>query len=229
LQQRIEFTLQRSVLARAEAEVARVHERQKLAHDFHDGPLQCYNSFLIRLKVIRKLVEKGNLEKVDAEVANMQDIANHQVTEMRMFVRAMQPSEWDGENATSGFRDILKLFQKDTGIDVTFSADDELTMEDQSKFTELLQVFREALNNIQKHARASKAAVIVDQVGDRFRLQIEDNGRGFEFAGAFDLDELETIRLGPSSIKRRVRALGGNLTLRSRPGEGAQLEIEIPV
>ena len=63
----------------------------------------------------------------------------------------------------------------------------------------------------------------------RLEIRAEDNGGGFPFSGTFTLDELELLRLGPVSIKRRVRMLGGELQLESRPGHGASLQIRIPV
>jgi signal transduction histidine kinase len=60
-------------------------------------------------------------------------------------------------------------------------------------------------------------------------LTVEDNGGGFPFTGSFGLDELELLRLGPVSIKRRVRLVGGELHIESRPGKGATLQIRVPI
>lgn len=59
-------------------------------------------------------------------------------------------------------------------------------------------------------------------------LIIEDDGRGFEFSGRFSHAELEEHRRGPLVIKQRVRAISGELTLISKPGQGARLEIRVP-
>jgi signal transduction histidine kinase len=60
-------------------------------------------------------------------------------------------------------------------------------------------------------------------------LQIEDDGTGFHFAGAFGLEELELLRIGPASIQRRVKSLNGELTVESRPGKGSSLRVRVPV
>jgi signal transduction histidine kinase len=57
---------------------------------------------------------------------------------------------------------------------------------------------------------------------------VDDDGSGFNFSGSFTLDELDLLRLGPQSIKRRVRSLGGDLTIESRPGHGASLKFRFP-
>ena len=56
---------------------------------------------------------------------------------------------------------------------------------------------------------------------------MDDNGNGFPFSGTYTLEELDMLRLGPVSIRRRVRALGGDLTLDSRPGQGAALKVRV--
>ena len=59
-------------------------------------------------------------------------------------------------------------------------------------------------------------------------LVIEDDGRGFEFSGRFSHAELEEFRRGPLIIKQRVRAIEGELTIISKAGQGARLEIRVP-
>ena len=90
-------------------------------------------------------------------------------------------------------------------------------------------MIREALNNVQKHSKASRVAVSMDRTENALVISIEDDGTGFPLAGSYSLDELDALHLGPVSIKRRVRDLGGEMTLESRPGHGAGIEIRIPL
>jgi signal transduction histidine kinase len=85
------------------------------------------------------------------------------------------------------------------------------------------------MHNVQKHAQASRVAVSVEKSVKIVEITVEDNGAGFPFSGSFTLEELELLRLGPQSVKRRVRSLGGELVVESRPGQGASLKIRIPV
>ena len=62
-----------------------------------------------------------------------------------------------------------------------------------------------------------------------FELSIEDDGTGFPFSGAYTLDELDLLRLGPISIRRRVQIIGGEMMLDSQPGKGASLKIRVPL
>jgi signal transduction histidine kinase len=94
---------------------------------------------------------------------------------------------------------------------------------------EVFQIYREALNNIKKHAKATHVVVKLSQDDSRLLLVVDDNGEGFSFAGKFTGDELDRLRLGPISIKERTRTVNGDLTVESNPGHGARLTIEIPL
>jgi signal transduction histidine kinase len=72
-------------------------------------------------------------------------------------------------------------------------------------------------------------ALSITKSDRHLEITAEDNGGGFPFNGTFSLEELELLRLGPVSIKRRVRLLTGELQLESRPGKGATLQIRIPI
>jgi signal transduction histidine kinase len=86
-----------------------------------------------------------------------------------------------------------------------------------------------ALNNILKHSGATRVAITAARVDHSLQISVEDNGEGFPFTGSFSLEELELLRLGPTSIKRRVKVLEGDLSLESGPGRGSKLAIRVPL
>ncbi len=94
---------------------------------------------------------------------------------------------------------------------------------------DVLQVIREALHNIHKHAQATHVLFSLEKSDTTLLIGVNDNGRGFRFGGKYSLDELETLRLGPNSIKQRMRALGGDVVLESQPGHGTNLKLKIPL
>jgi len=85
------------------------------------------------------------------------------------------------------------------------------------------------LHNVQKHSGATRVAVAVDKSDRGLELSVDDNGRGFAFSGSYSLEELELLRLGPASLKRRARSLNAEMVLESRPGRGAGLKFRIPI
>ncbi len=227
MEERLAVALRRSVLSRSEAELAREQERQRIAHDFHDGPLQSFISFQMRLEIIRKLMTRDP-EGAMRELVQLQDLGRAQVTELRAFVRGMQPAEVTPSTLSSAIREAVEHFERDSGITTELFCGD-LSLLDEAMIVDVLQIVREVLNNARKHSKASRVRLEVEADVDRLRLRAEDDGSGFPFSGAFQLAELEVLRMGPRSIQRRVRTLGGDLVLDSRPTEGSTLKIEIPV
>ena len=226
LQDRLSYAQRRSVLSRSEAEIAREQERQRIAADFHDGPLQSFISFQMRLEIVRKLLARDK-DTAMSELIQLQDLGRAQVTELRAFVRGMQPREVTPETLGTEIRDAVEHFERDSGITAQLFCGD-LSHLDEGVAIEVLQIVREALNNVRKHSKASQVNVVVEAKDDRVDISVEDDGSGFPFSGSYSIDELEILRLGPKSIQRRVRTLGGDLTLDSRPTAGATMKISIP-
>ena len=227
LEARMSNTLRHNVIIRSQAEGARDAERERIAADFHDGPLQSFISFQMRLEIVRKLLAR-DAEAAAEELRQLQDLCRNQLTELRSFVRSMRPVE-EGISLSASLSRMVEQFQRDTGISATFSTA-EFRDPDQTEVSlELLQIVRETLNNIHKHSGASQAAITIGKSGQKLEVRAEDNGGGFPFSGSFTLEEMELMRMGPVSIKRRVRMLGGDLTLESRPGQGSSLEIRVPL
>ena len=213
---------------RVEAELASEAERQRIAADFHDGPLQSFVGMQMRLEVLKKLLERDPQAAAE-ELASLQQLCTSQTAELRAFVRGMRPVEVDGAGLLPSIRKLVAGFEKESGFAATMLDGRVPPGIDHDTALEVLQVVREALHNAQKHARASHVTVGVTEENGTLELCIEDDGQGFPFSGAFTLEELENLRLGPLSIRRRVRNLGGDLTLESRPGSGSTLRVRVPV
>lgn len=227
LERRMSHTLHHNVLIRSRAENAREAERERIAADFHDGPLQNFISFQMRLEIIRKLMTRDS-NAAASELRQLQELCRNQVAELRSFVRSMRPVD-DGVSLSASLSRMVEQFQRDTGIVATFVSA-EFSDPSQTEISlELLQIVREALANIHRHSGASRVAISIGKQGQKLEVKAEDNGGGFPFSGSFTLEELEMMRMGPVSIKRRVRMLGGELLLDSRPGRGSMLEIRVPL
>jgi signal transduction histidine kinase len=164
------------------------------------------------------------------ELGALQELCQKQVTEVRTFVRNMRSLEVaGGAGLATALRYVTGAFQKDSGIHAIFQANFDATHDDLEPSMDMINIVREALHNAQKHSNASRVAVRLMREKGELRLEIEDDGRGFPFAGTFSLPELEALRLGPASIERRVRGLNGELTLESRPGRGASICVRVPL
>lgn len=218
----------RAAASQQDADKARETERQRIASDFHDGPLQSFISLQMRLEVLKKLLER-DFEAGMEELRELQSVALGQMRDLRIFLNAMRPVDVDGANFVATARRTAESFQKESGIPVTFISSAGPIGLPPEMTNEALQMIREALHNVQKHAAATRVAVSLEKAAGGLEISIEDNGHGFAFSGAYSLEELELLRLGPASLKRRARSLNADLQLESRPGRGTGLKVRIPL
>jgi signal transduction histidine kinase len=211
-----------------EAEKASEAERLRIASDFHDGPLQSFISLQMRLEILRKLLER-DVNSGMADLKDLQALAQTQIRDLRTFLHSMRPVDVDGANLVATARRAAESFQKESGIPVTFLGTNSPLGLPSEMTMEVLQMLREALHNVQKHAGATRVAVALEKTDLGLEISIDDNGHGFGFAGSYSLEELELLRLGPASLKRRARSLNADLVLESRPGRGAGIKFRIPL
>jgi signal transduction histidine kinase len=228
--QGLEIERLRDKLREAEkaAEKAREVERVRIASDFHDGPLQSFISLQMRLEILRKLIDR-DLNAGLADLKQLQALAQTQVRDLRTFLHSMRPVDVDGANLVATARRAAESFQKESGIPVTFLGTNSPVGLPAEMTQEVLQMVREALHNVQKHAGATRVAVAMEKTDRGLEISVDDNGHGFGFAGSYSLEELELLRLGPASLKRRARSLNAELMLESRPGRGSGIKFKIPL
>jgi signal transduction histidine kinase len=214
--------------AKTSAAKAREDEAQRIAADFHDGPLQSFISLQMRLEIVRKLLERDVNAGME-DLVQLQALAQQQIRDLRAFLHSMRPVNVESGNMIAAARRAAESFQKETGIPVTFMGANSTVGLPQEMTLEVLQMIREALHNVQKHAAATRVAISMEKTQRGLEISIDDNGHGFPFAGSYSLEELELLRLGPESLKRRARSLNAELMLESRPGRGAGLKFRVPL
>ncbi len=210
------------------AEKACEVERQRIASDFHDGPLQSFISLQMRLEILRKLLDRDFHAGME-DLKQLQGLALTQIRDLRAFLHAMRPVDVDGASLVATARRTAESFQKESGIPLTFIGTDTPMGLPQEMTGDVLQMLREALANVQKHSGATRVAVAIEKNDRGLEISVDDNGHGFNFAGTYTLEELELLRLGPASLKRRARSLNADLLLESRPGRGSGLKFRIPL
>ena len=228
LEKRVESLTEETGRLSQAVETSREAEAQRIAADFHDGPLQSFISFQMRLEIFRKILERDRAAGL-TELEQLQELSKSQVRELRSYVRNMRPLDVEGASITAATRRLVDEFQKESGIPVTFTGGERPFASPPEISADVVQLIREALNNVRKHSKATRVAVALEKIGRILEISVDDNGVGFHFSGAYTLDELDLLRMGPVSLKRRARSLGAELMLESRPGHGAGLKMKVPI
>jgi signal transduction histidine kinase len=203
-------------------------ERSRMSRDLHDGILQTLLSLNIQLDVLRNKFP-WDPDKAGTELETLQKTVQLESQELRRMVTELRPlrvESADMRELMLGFAERYRM-ESNLAVDL-FIEDRDLRVPDRI-CRELFQIYRESLNNIKKHAKATHVVVKLGQDDSKVSLVVDDNGQGFSFSGLFASEDLDRLRLGPISIKERTRSVGGTLTVESNPGHGARLTVEIPL
>jgi signal transduction histidine kinase len=203
-------------------------ERSRISRDLHDGILQTLLSIEIQLDVLRRKVGTQP-EQLEAGLTSLQQTVRNEGAELRHLVTDLRPLRVQSADLVDLMRGFAERFRNESALALDLLVDSVDLQAPDRVCREIFQIYREALNNIKKHAKASHVVVKLTQDDSRLSLVVDDNGEGFSFAGRFTGDELDRLRLGPISIKERTRTVGGMLTVESNPGHGARLTIEVPL
>ncbi|HUI51365.1 MAG TPA: sensor histidine kinase, partial [Terriglobales bacterium] len=203
-------------------------ERSRISRDLHDGILQTLLSIEIQIDVLRRKVST-HPDQVETGLAGLQQTVKNEGGELRHLVTDLRPLRVQSADLVDLMRGFAERFRNESTLALDLLVDSVDLHAPDRVCREIFQIYREALNNIKKHAKASHVVVKLSQDDSRLTLVVDDNGEGFSFAGRFTGDELDRLRLGPISIKERTRTVGGVLTVESNPGHGARLTIEVPL
>jgi signal transduction histidine kinase len=200
---------------------ASTDERRRIAADLHDGPVQDLAGLSYSLSAAAQTeASPAARETLERAASGTRD----SMRELRSLLVEIHPPNLRASGLEAALTDLLAPLQaRGIGTELTVSPDVGLDEE-----TERL-VYRaaaEALRNVQRHARATRIRVDVTTSGERVRLEVADDGDGFEPA------EREQRRaeghVGLSLLEELAERAGGRLDVRSAPGRGTTFALELP-
>src|SRR5271157_5988226 len=200
-------------------------ERARVARELHDTAIQSLISIEMQVDVLRR---RANGQPQSAELGHIQTLLREEVLNMRELMQSMKPVEVGPHQFLDFLAQLVERFRSDTGVDARFVSELQEVTLPASACRELARVVQEGLVNVRKHSAAESVYVRFGAQNGLWKLVIDDDGRGFPFTGRLTLTELDDLHRGPTVIKERVRAIGGDLVIESSPGHGSRLEITVP-
>ena len=202
-------------------------ERARVARELHDGVIQSLIGVEMQLGLLTRQ-EQARGTPTAADVARLRQVVKGEVMNLRDLMQQMRPPEFDPDELLAYLADMVQRFGRDAGISAQFLSDLREVRLPWRVCFELVRIVQEGLVNVRKHSGASHVVVRFGIRGNAWALDIDDDGRGFPFTGRFAQNDLDSGRVGPTIIKERVRAIGGQLSIDSTPGRGSRLEILVP-
>jgi signal transduction histidine kinase len=203
-------------------------ERARIGRELHDGIIQAVMGVQIQLRTLAPRI--GHRSKpLETELEGLATILHDEVLNVRDLMQQLQPTYLDPERLIDTLADIVCRFQYETGITARFITDFDRVDLPPLACREVTRVVQEALVNVRKHSGARTVFVRFTCDDSVCRLSIDDDGRGFPFAGRLSNADHEWAHMGPRVIKERVRLLGGEIAVESAPNQGSRLDISIPL
>jgi len=202
-------------------------ERARVSRELHDGVVQSLHALAFRLYALRTRSAIAPEER-EQELLDLQQLVQSEAANVRDLIQQLEPLDFDPRHLVDFLAGMVTRYRQDTGIGAQFVCDVDDVGLPPATCREIAGIIREALANVRRHSGAQNVLVRLARQRGAWVLTIEDDGRGFEFSGRFSHAELEEFRRGPLVIRQRVRAIEGELTIVSKPGQGASLEIKVP-
>ncbi len=203
----------------AEAALDRYQMRDAVARDLHDGIIQAVYAVGLELHT----AHPGDAETREL-LARANEHLNGVIADLRGYIQELTrdpQAELPPEALAIRLRSLVATRRGDTAWTVDLSFDDLEVGAQQER--ELFMIARELVSNVERHAAAERASLSVGRSGEAIRLEVRDNGTGFDRAAIVDTG------LGIRSVEQRVGDLGGSVVFESAPGEGTVVTAEIPI
>ena len=205
---------------------AQEQERKRISRELHDVIAQTLTGINVRLATLKK--DAGlNTKGLEENIARTQRLVEHSVKVVHRFARELRPTVLDDLGLIPALRTFLKHFSQETGIRVSLTVVAAVEQVNGDKRTTLYRVAQEALANVARHARASRARVEIQALAGAVHMTIKDNGKGFQ-PDRFVQGE-DGKRLGLLGMRERLEMVGGSFSMSSVPGKGTTVIARIPL
>jgi signal transduction histidine kinase len=203
--------------------LAVVEERERIGKDLHDGIIQAIYAVGLSLEDVPDLMETHQGEaivRVDRAIENL----NLAIRDIRNFIFGLRPELLEQAGFHAGLAALADEFRLNTMVDVDLLLDGRAAIDlPEEETVQLLHITREALSNVARHSRATRATIELSAPDDTIRLVIADNGRGFPVG----------VARGPGhqglvNMRGRAVGLGGRLDIESELGHGTRIIVSVP-
>jgi PAS domain S-box-containing protein len=209
-------------------QAAALAERSRLARELHDSVTQSLYSVTMYTEAAARLLVSGQGETAAEYLRDARDTAQEALREMRLLIFELRPLALEGSGLAGALQGRLDAVEKRAGVQAELRVEGVEGLADAEWLPlaaqqELYYIAQEALNNSLKHARAQVLQVALRLQGGTVRLEVADDGVGFDPATADGRGGL-----GLRGMRERVQRLGGRLAIESAPGRGTRVSVEIP-
>jgi signal transduction histidine kinase len=215
------FAIQLNEFAEQGRRAAVLEERNRMARDIHDTLAQGLTGVIVQLQAAEDATSKGYKKDARNHLQSARELARHGLSEARRSVRALRPQVLENAAFWEAFQSFIKNVAIGTSLQTEFQVRGQMRELPPLVQENLLHIGQEALTNTLKYAHATRfeARLIFDY--HEIRLELQDNGSGFEINERHD-------GFGLTGMRERVEQIRGMLTVISARGKGTTTTVVLP-
>ncbi len=202
------------------------NERQRLAQDLHDGPLQELHSLDFKLVAMARTNQD---EQQQTQLTEMRSTLRQLARHLRAICQDLRPPALTPFGVSAVIRSFAEGFQREQlAISVALDLEDDDQRLNERTRLALYRICQQALRNVAHHANATHVFVGLALKENQVELRIEDDGQGFAVPSNW-MAMVQQGKYGLLGCIERAEAIGGRVTIRSALGEGVHLRAVAPI
>jgi PAS domain S-box-containing protein len=201
-------------------------ERNRVARDLHDGPVQGVSAASLSLEAALLMIKAGEIDRGIEMLGKIRLELAEEADGLRQLMSGLRPPVLEERGLIPALRETLVRFGAEHGVVTEFGGALTKPLPEDLE-TLAYRVVQEALSNAGKHADADRISVNVESDASQLRIEVEDDGRGFDSGRAREF--LRMGRVGLASMRERVELASGTFVVRSTPGRGTTIMATLPM
>lgn len=208
---------------------AQEEEKLRLARLMHDGPAQSLTNFILQTEICQRLFDRDPARAAE-ELNNLKTNASVTFQKVRDFIFDLRPMMLDDLGVVPTVRRYVDSFRDKNDIDTKLELLGEERRLESHREVMLFRGIQELMGHSRDYASSNELLVRLDMSSDRIKVDVEDNGRGFDAEAAFTGDDthLEPRAQGLLTLKEKFELVGGSLSVSSSETDGTHVHIELP-
>lgn len=202
-------------------------ERRRIARDLHDQLGQQLTALRLKLDILKKIC--GDNKELCECVGETQKAARQLDSDIDFLAWQMRPTALDDLGIAAALDHYVGQWSKQFDIPAIFNANrfGKILLASEVE-TQVYRIAQEALNNVYKHAKASRVNILLEPRDDFTVLIVEDDGDGFEPDEQILINK-DKIGMGLIGMQERAALVGGSLEIESAKGEGTTIYVRVPI
>nr|WP_240978228.1 sensor histidine kinase [Knoellia sp. DB2414S] len=194
-----------------------------MSREIHDTLAQGFTSVVTLARATQSAVDRGDLEAVRERLRIIEQTASENLAEARLIVAEMTPGHLQSRTLAEALQRLVDAVGQGSGMSGRLVVEGEPVVLQANSEVVLVRTAQEGLANVRRHSGASSFEVRLRYAADEpVSLEVADDGVGFEWSG-------ERAGYGLDGATARAAEVGGRFEVKTAPGEGTRLRVEVPL